>query len=314
MSTFDDLSFDGENILTTIEHEDNDENCAFWNELIPQLERNHNSECQLRLSDNDVKYLPLTPNESESLGLRTAPFAKEKDKSTISKTKTKTVSTTTQVTTTITQTTTTITQPTTTLTQPTTTFTQPSTTITQPTTTITQPTTTASTKPTTTTIPRNKAQTDLSNIPRLKEYLASALPDIIEKKRQNDIIPNLSKKVSFRIGVKRPEQPKDWKFYSKPGNDPILLSRKSTTTLKPFRSNNLTTRYPPISRLTTIKPIFATRRQFSTSRPSRKPTWKPDTYDPFSRFPYYRIDTQPTSKTNENNAEKMYYPSFVPEK
>ena len=45
----------------------------------------------------------------------------------------------------------------------------------------------------------------------------------------------------------------------------------------------------------------------------RKPTWRPNVYDPFGNFPYYRMDVDlepPEKKHNDSERKSFYYPIF----
>lgn len=177
-------------IFTPIIHENKEENCAFWNGLVPKLLQLHAKECKVKrasISDSK-KFLPLTETSTISS----------------TSTSTSTVSTT-------------------------------------------------SSTVSSTTISSSTTQ----------------------------FLPGFSQKVSFSMNVDHSKllEPKGWKFYNAPGNDPILLASKpqqtssSTTTLEPLSSK-------------------------------RKPTWRPQIYDPFSRFPYFRMDDE----HQENNKKSLYFP------
>ena len=130
------------------------------------------------------------------------------------------------------------------------------------------------------------------------------------KEAQSKFLANFTQKVKFRMSVNQPPQPKDWKFYNAPGNDAIMLSKTSSTSST--RKTTATT--------TATTPTMTT----STQMALRKPTYRPQAYDPFSRFPYYRMDVEDfeepkvekdkesMSEIRENERSRLYFPLFEP--
>ena len=197
-------------IFTPIVQENRNENCAFWNTLIPTLMEYTEDECKEKVTEI-TKFLPLNPNSNQKVSPLfvedSAYKLLQEEKSRIYTTIQPDVSSTTPLESTA------------------------------PTSVSNTPTTFFSTTPTT--VPTTTFSTSSTSTPQSSTTITSTtgLPAI-----------PMSTKVSFRMGVQRPEMPKNWKFYMSPGNDPVLVQDEK----------------PPIKYF-------------------RQPTWRPGTYDPFGK-------------------------------
>merc|ERR1719203_1714260 len=63
------------------------------------------------------------------------------------------------------------------------------------------------------------------------------------------------------------------------------------------------------------QPFMSQKQQGTQNQQFRKPTWRPNVYDPFGNFPYYRMDVDqeqepPEEKQNNSERKSFYYPIF----
>ena len=61
------------------------------------------------------------------------------------------------------------------------------------------------------------------------------------------------------------------------------------------------------------QPFMSQKQQGTQNQQFRKPTWRPNVYDPFGNFPYYRMDVDqepPEEKQNDSERKSFYYPIF----
>ena len=106
--------------------------------------------------------------------------------------------------------------------------------------------------------------------------------------------------------------PADWQSY-------IRESQKQHQTSQSYQQ----TSQSPKLIYQTLEPLLEKQQQIlqkqqeqpSQKQQFRKPTWRPNTYDPFGNFPYYRMDVEQERKEEESHIsdrKSNYFPIFWP--
>ena len=235
-------------IFTPIVQENRNENCGFWNTLIPTLMEYNENECKEKVTEV-TKFLPLNPNFQKVSPLFVENTAykilQEKDKSRIYEEPYSATSDISSTTTTVPSSMTSVySTPTAT---PIFSATTPVSIATRDVSSETLNVSSSTLEVSSVGSPVSSTSTPVSSTPTtiLSDTSVSTTTETYPT------IPEvpMSTKVSFRMGVvQRPERPKNWKFYMSPGNDPVLVQDEKPS-IKYFR----------------------------------KPTWRPGTYDPFGK-------------------------------
>ena len=91
--------------------------------------------------------------------------------------------------------------------------------------------------------------------------------------------------------------------------NPIFLSKQSQTQEKTMENQQQMSQKQQQTTLQKQQSQGTQNQQF------RKPTWRPNVYDPFGNFPYYRMDVDqepPEEKQNDSERKSFYYPIFQP--
>ena len=191
-------------IFTPIVQENRNENCGFWNTLIPTLMEYNENECKEKVTEI-TKFLPLNPNFQKVSPLfveNTAYKILQEDKSRIYEEPYSATTTVSSVTTTVSSSTTSVSNTTTSVSS--------------------------------TTLDVSSTSTPLFSTSSTTVLTDTSISTTTEMYPTTPEIP-MSTKVSFRMGVvQRPETPKNWKFYMSPGNDPVLVQDEKPS-IKYFR-------------------------------------------------------------------------------